>query len=218
MDEKTIRVLLADDHPVARAGIRAILETAPDIEIVGEAQNGAEVKRMVKALRPHVLLLDLVMPGTRPLELEKWVRTHYPQTTTVVLTGHDHDYYLAGMLEAGVTGYLTKNEAPDKLVDAIRCAARGQPFIVGGRLAQAIHWREAVGARWESLTHQERRVLRLLAEGKDNKAIAQRLGVTTKAVAYHVANILNKLGVGSRLEAVAWVHENLPEDLVKIPG
>ena len=104
-----ISLILADDHPSTRAGLRAILSSTPDIKIVGEAQDGFEAKKLVDQLRPKILLLDLKMPGPPPAEIEKWVRSHCPETTTLVLTAHDRSAYLAEMMEAGVAGFLTKD-------------------------------------------------------------------------------------------------------------
>jgi len=182
-----IRVLLADDHPVTRAGICAILEDAPDIQIVGEAKDGIEAKRMVADLCPDILLLDLVMPGPRPSEIEAWVRTHHPETITLVLTAHDRDAFLADVVEAGAVGFVTKEEAPERLVEAIRRAARGEILFDSGQLARARRWREEVGERWESLTEREREVLTLVAQGKSNREIAERLCVTEKTVEKHVS-------------------------------
>ena len=222
----SIRVLLADDHPVAREGIRAILERTHDIQIVGEAKDGIEAKRMVADLCPDILLLDLVMPGPRSSEIEAWVRTHYPETITLVLTAHDRDAYLADMIEAGAVGFVTKEKAPQRLVEAIRRAARGGILFDSEQLTRARRWREEVGERWESLTGRERQVLQLLVEGLDNAAIAEALCVTAKTVEYHVTNALSKLGVASRLEAVVWVKDHWPDglpgdlqrDLGKSPG
>jgi len=200
-----IRVLLADDHPAMRAGLRAILEKAPDIEIVAEAEDGLEAQRLVAELRPDVLLLDLVMPGPRPCEIEKWVRIHYPETATLVLTAHDRDGYLAEMIEAGAVGFLTKNEDGERLVEAIRRAARGEVLITGGQLARAGRWQEEVGQKRESLTARERVVLRLLAQGKTDREIAKALCIRLKTVGNHVGRILDKLGVACRTEAALWV-------------
>jgi DNA-binding NarL/FixJ family response regulator len=210
---RAVRVLVADDHTTAREGVRAIWEKAPDVEVVGEAEDGERAKQMVAGLGPDVLLLDLVMPGTRPSEVEAWVRKHYPETKTLVLTAHDRDAYLAEMVEAGVAGYLIKNERAERLVEAIRCAARGECLITGGQWARVLRWREEVGERWESLSGRERQVLRLLAKGLGNAAIGERLRVTTKTAEYHVTNVLRKLGVASRLEAAAWVRDHLPDEL-----
>jgi DNA-binding NarL/FixJ family response regulator len=106
---KIITVLVADDHPLAREGVRSILDQAPDIKVVGEVQDGKDIKLLVAKLRPNILLLDMKMPNPSPVELEKWVRENYPETITLVLTSHDRDSYLAGMMDAGVAGYLDKN-------------------------------------------------------------------------------------------------------------
>jgi DNA-binding NarL/FixJ family response regulator len=156
--------------------------------------HGIEAQKLTGELCPQVLLLDLVMPGPRPAEIARWVRTHCPETITLVLTAHDRDDYLAEMIEAGTVGFITKNEAPARLVGAIRRAVRGEILFDGKQLARARCWSEEVGERWESLTRREREVLQLLAQGLGNVAIAEALCVTTKTAAYHVANILGKLG------------------------
>ena len=208
-----IRVLVADDHPLTRMGIRVMLEETADIQIVGEAKDGVEVKQMVAELCPDVLLLDLVMPGPSAWEIEKWVRTHHPETSTLVLTAHDRDYYLSRAVDAGVSGYLTKDQAPQMLLEAIRHAARGEAFIFTELLDRASHWREDVWKRWESLTNREREVLHLVVQGFDNAAIAETLSVTVRTVESHLTSILKKLDVSSRLEASAWVCDHLPKDL-----
>jgi two-component system, NarL family, response regulator LiaR len=208
-----ITLVLADDHAVARAGIRAILSNVPDIEIIGEAENGDEVLALVAKLQPRMLLLDLKMPGKPSAEIEKWVRTNYPGTVTLVLTAHDRDSYLTQMIDAGAAGLLDKSESGERLVGAIRRAARGEILFDSAQLDRARQWRASAGERWESLTNREREILRLLVQGFDNAHIAEVLTVTSKTVAYHVTNILEKLDVTSRQEAVAWVHKYLPDAL-----
>ena len=122
---RPIRVVFADDHPLTRDGIRDALKHAPDIAIVGEATDGLEAQRMVADLHPDVLLLDLVMPGLRPSEIERWVRTHCADTAVVVLTAHDRDCFLAQAVEAGAAGFLTKAARAERIVDTVRRAARG---------------------------------------------------------------------------------------------
>ena len=207
-----ITLVLADDHAVARAGVRAILSLASDIQIVGEAENGDEVQELVAKSRPRILLLDLKMPGMRPAEIEKWVRTHYPETVTLVLTAHDRDSYLTKMIDAGAAGLIDKSESGERLLGAIRRAASGEILFDRGQLDRARNWRQGAGKQWESLTNREREILLLLVKGFDNAHIANVLTVTSKTVAYHVTNILEKLEVSSRQEAVAWVHTHLPED------
>jgi DNA-binding NarL/FixJ family response regulator len=216
--KKTISLLLADDDPIIRAGLRAVLTKAADIRIVGEARDGLEAQQMVGKLRPTILLLDLKMPGLSPSELEKWVREHYPETITLVLTAHDRDAYLAGMMEAGAAGYMSKGESAERLIGAIRRAARGEILFDVAQFARARQWRENVSQKWDSLTDRERQVLKLIAEGMDNKAIAKALKITSKTAAFHVTNILEKLGVDSRQKAVAWIHANPSDDLEKLTG
>ena len=202
--QKIITVLLADDHEMTRKGIRNFLEQAQDIRVVGEAQDGDEIKRLVADLRPQILLLDLIMPDLSPAELEKWVRTNYPETITLVLTSHDRDTYLSGMMEAGVAGYLDKKLRAAGLISAIRRAARGEILFDKKQLERARRWREAGSQKWESLSDREREVLQMLTEGVENKAIAASLGIAVNTVEKHLENIYKKLGVASRTEAIHW--------------
>ena len=208
-----ITVLLADDHPTTRAGIRAILQETPDIKVVGEAENGNDVIRLVVELCPQVLLLDLQMPGPSPTELERWVRKNYPETITLVLTAHDRDVYLTGMMDAGAAGFIAKTEKAEQLILAIRRAAGGEILFKSEQLARAQRWREEAGNKYKSLTKRESEILRLLAGGLDNKAIAEQLMISSKTIAFHVTNILKKLEVKSRQEAVAWLHNYMPGNL-----
>ena len=211
--DKKITVLIADDHPLARAGVRSILESASDILVVGEAQDGNEAQKLVEESRPDILLLDLKMPGLSTMEVEKWVRANYPETITLVLTAHDRDFYLAGMMDAGASGYISKNERSENLIAAIRRTARGESLFTQEQLERVRRWHESAGQKWESLTSREQEVLKLLSDGLSNSDIAKAIGITSKTVAYHITNILEKLGVHSRQEAVAWAHKNLPDNL-----
>jgi DNA-binding NarL/FixJ family response regulator len=144
-----ITVLIADDHYLAREGIRSILKRARDIKIVGEAEEGNEIKQKVAELRPQVLLLDLQMPNLSPAPLERWVRINYPQTTTLVLTGHDRRAYLSRMfltemMDAGVAGYLEKNVRGEQLIASIRRAARGEMLFSPEQIEKARRWRDEI--------------------------------------------------------------------------
>jgi len=202
--KKSIRVLLADDHEMTRRGIGNFLAQAPDIQVVGEAQDGNEIKQLVADLRPQILLLDLIMPNLSPFELEKWVRTNYPETITLVLTAHDRDAYLSSMMDAGVAGYLDKRLRAGQLISAIRRAAHGKYLFSKKQIERARRWREEVSQKWESLSGRQREVLQMLTEGSENKTIAASLGITINTVEKHLENIYRKLGVTSRTEAVHW--------------
>jgi DNA-binding NarL/FixJ family response regulator len=202
--KKTISILLADDHPLARQGVRSILDKAPDMQIVGEAEDGAEIKQFVADLRPQILLLDLKMPNLSPAELERWVRTNYPETVTVVLTGHDRDVYLSNMMDAGVAGYLDKKLRAGQLISSIRRAASGEILFDKEQIERVWRWREQTRNKWESLSNREREVLQKLTEGANNNAIASSLEITINTVEKHLKSIYKKLEVSSRSEAILW--------------
>ena len=211
MHPTSIRVLIVDDHTVAREGIRAILSAAPDIRIVGEASTGAQARALVAELRPDILLLDLVLPDCRPYEVEFWVREHYPETITLILTGHDLDRLLSQGVEAGVAGYLTKEQPPNQLVEAIRRAAHHESLLTAEQYARAKRWRAEVGERYEMLTEQERAVLQRLARGLDNAAIAAELEIGVNTVRTHCRNVYKKLGVTDRIQAMTFARNILTE-------
>lgn len=199
-----ITVLVADEYPLALEGLHSIIEKALDIKIVGEAQDGNEIKPMVARLQPRILLLNLNMPNLDPVEMVRWVRENYPQTLTLVLTAHDEDAYLANMMDAGVEGYLNKKMRAGQLISSIRRAARGETFFDKEQIERANRWKEEVAAIWESLSKRERDVLQLLTEGKDNNGIAESLTISINTVEKHLKNIYGKLRVTSRTEAVRW--------------
>lgn len=214
MNEKpiTIRALIADDHPVTRAGLRQILTATPDIEVVGEAENAQQIEQLVTELQPDILLLDLVMPATRPYEVEEWVRTYHPRTKTLILTGHSRDYFLAQAVEKGVAGFLQKSDRPEQLIAAIRRAVSGDCLISDEQIARADRWRQEVGRRWSALTPREYDVLACLAKGMDNNLIAESLSITPKTAENHTISIFRKLGVTSRVEVLTWLHTHIPDD------
>lgn len=211
--QNQITVLLADDHPTTCAGLRAILSETSDIRVVGEAEDGFQVETMIAELHPNILLLDLVMPGPTPAQLEKRVRENYPETLTLVLTAHDRDAYLASMMDAGASGFLSKTETGERLISAIRRAMSGTEAFTEEQFARANRWRQEAGKKIEKLTSREKEIVRLVTKGYDNKQIAEKLDITAKTAAFHVTNILKKLDVKSRHEAIAWAHKYLPDNL-----
>jgi NarL family two-component system response regulator YdfI len=199
-----IRVLVVDDHMVVREGLRTILETADDLELVGEATDGAEAVRLVAELSPDVVLMDLRMPNVDGIEAIGQIKARHPDVEVVILTTYNDDAYIVRGLRAGARGYLLKDSGRDILFDSIRAAARGesllQPEVVDRVVA---HLAEPGPTQAETLSGREQEVLALLAEGAANKEIAARLHISERTVKAHVTGIFNKLGVNSRAEAVA---------------
>ena len=205
---KDISVLIVDDHPSLRVGVRAMLEKTRDIYVIGEAESGEDAKTLLGKLRPNIILLDLKMPGFSPAAFEKWARENYPETITLVLTAHDRDAYLANMMDAGAVGYLNKEARSGQLIEAIRRAALGESLFDEKQKKRVAKWREEVEKKWHSLSEREKQVLRRMADGQGNKAIASGMGITAKTVDKHVEKIYEKLGVTSRSKAILWGSEN----------
>jgi len=200
-----ITIVIADDHAIARAGIHSLLSSDPALVIVGEAEDGLEAQELVAKLRPNILLLDLKMPGPRPSDIERYVRTHYPETITLVLTSHDRDVYLAEMVEAGVKGYFPKSMRGESLIKAIHRAAEGENLITEMQRKRITQWRG-------KFTEMEWKVLSLMSRGLSNAAISTELEITHRTVTFHVANLFEKLGVKSRQQVILWIAKNLLDD------
>ncbi len=206
-----VRVLIADDHAVVRQGLRTFLALHDDLEVVGEAGDGEETLRQVQALLPDVVVIDLVMPKVDGIEAIRRIRDVTPSTRVLVLTSFLDDEKLFPAVKAGAAGYLLKDVEPSALADAIRSVARGEALLhpaVAGRVMDELAGRRP--APVEQLTERELDVLRLLARGLSNKAIALELGVSEKTVKTHVSNILAKLHLADRTQAALYaVRERL---------
>lgn len=200
-----IRVLLVDDHPALRLGLRVLLERAPDVELVGEAENGAEALALVEASRPDVVVLDCELPEMEGVEVAQEIWRRNLPVRVLALSSYDDERYVRGMLDAGAVGYLLKDEAPGVIVAAARAAAQGEGYFSPAVAAKVAAWSR--GERPGGLTEREAEVLALVAEGLPNKQIAYRLQVAERTVQFHVSNILQKLGVASRVEAAVWAKE-----------
>ena len=207
--QKKISVLIVDDHPPLRAGVRAMLEKTSDIYVVGEAENGDEARRLLDEMRPNIILLDLKMPNFSPSVFEKWARENYPETITLVLTAHDRDAYLANMIDAGAVGFLDKETRAEQLIEAIRRAASSENLYDEMQKKRARKWHEEVETKWNSLSEREKRVLRLLVEGMSNKDISSNLCISAKTVDKHLERIYQKLEVTSRAKSVLWGTEHM---------
>ncbi len=204
-----ITVVVIDDHPVVRAGIRTVLSATPDITIMAEGSSSADALRLVNQHHPDVLVLDVNLPDMSGLEVARQLRAAGATTAILVLTIHNDSQTVFGLLEHGVTGYVLKDEALETLAQAVRAAARGQSWLSPAVARQVVHRAigDAPAAASPSpipLTPRETEVLRLLAQGLDNTAIATTLFLTTRTVQNHVSNIYGKLGVKSRTEAALY--------------
>ncbi len=199
-------IVIVDDHPIVRAGMRAVLQSASDIEIVGEGENGADALRLVDELRPDVLALDVQLPDLNGLEVTRQLRQKGASTAILILTVHNDPQTIFGLLESGAVGYVLKDEALETLVSAVRSAARGETWLSPAVAGQVVR-RAVAGSASDAtealsaLTPREVEVLRLIARGLDNTAIAQELVLTKRTVQNHISNIYGKLNVASRTEA-----------------
>jgi len=204
-----IRVVLVDDHPALRVGLRVLLDREPDIVVVGEAEDGASAIEMSLGLHPDVVVLDCQMPQVAGGAVAARLSESEMPPRVVALSAYDDDRYIANMVEAGAVGYLLKNEAPGRIAEAVRRAATGNSLWTDEQKGRATRWQEEIAQTRDSLTERELQVLTLLAQGLSNKEIAQALVVTVRTVDFHVSNILHKLDVVSRVEAAVWAREHL---------
>lgn len=202
----TIRVILVDDHPALRMGLRIVLEQAPDVQVVAEAGTGEEALALLEALQPDVAVLDCQLPGLSGAQVAAEIRRLGLSTRVLALSAYTDDAVIQGMVQAGALGYLLKEEAPAAIVDAVRAAARGE-----GRWSAAVIVRLAAGAvspaqtqAQDDLTERELDVLRQLARGWDNHQIGAALQISERTVRFHLGNIYDKIGAQTRTEAAVW--------------
>lgn len=218
--DQPIRVLLADDHAVVRAGIRQFLEQAEDIEVIAEADDGAVAKYLIEQMQPDVAVLDIQMPQATGIEVTRWIRVHNPDIGILVLTAYDDDPYINAVLQAGANGYVLKTATPGEIIRAVRDVHAGISALDAAILQKMISqmFRGTEPTPVEKLTDREMEVLSLAAKGHTNKAIGLQLAISDRTVQGHLAHIFGKLQASSRTEAVmravslGW----LPSDLSQI--
>ena len=197
-----IRVMLADDHPVARAGIRKFLNKATDIEIIAEASDGNQALDLAEKLVPDVLLLDIEMPGMKGMEVARQLQAVGSPIKILVLSTYDDKQFIFGLLGNGASGYLTKEEVPETIVEAVRGVARGEKGWVSRRVAAIMSaWTHTDEVSSKSLTPRELDVLKWVVKGKTNQEIGMELGISQKTVEKHLEFVFAKLKVTSRVEA-----------------
>jgi DNA-binding NarL/FixJ family response regulator len=210
-----IRVVVADDEAVVRSGLRMILESQEDLEVVGEATNGAEALQQVRELDPDVVLMDIRMPGLDGIEATRRLAQADARARVLVLTTHSLDEYVYEALKAGAAGFLLKTDSPDRLVDGVRVVAAGEALLAAeithrliDRFVTGAHPARPKPRELEELTPRELEVLQLVARGLSNAEIAQRLYVSEGTVKTHVARILSKLNLRGRVQAVVYAYES----------
>lgn len=202
------KIIIADDHAVLREGMRNLLERENDFEIIGEASDGEEAVKLVSELKPDVVLMDIVMPKLSGIEATRQIKEISPATNILVLTAYSDIRYILGLLEAGACGYLLKNARGSEIAEAIRAVRSGESVldaVVTQKLLQRVlgSTKEPGGVQTSGLlTSRETEILKLAASGMSNKDIADKLFVSLRTVKAHLNSIFNKIGVGSRTEAI----------------
>jgi len=214
-----ITILIVDDHTLVRAGIRAYLETQPDLEVTGEAASGQEAIREATEQAPDVILMDLVMPGLDGVEATRQIKRVSPRSQVIILTSYHEDEHIFPAIRAGALSYLLKDIRPEELAEAIRKAASGEAVLnprVAARLVQEVQGRrDEMMNPFTELSERELEVLKLVAEGLSNAEIAARLVIGDKTVKSHVSNILAKLHLADRTQAAVFAWR---EGLVRARG
>ncbi len=207
-----IHVLLVDDHAILREGLRALLSYYDDIEVVGEAQDGAESLVRVRELQPDVVLMDIAMPGMNGLEATRLIREQHPQTRVLILTQHEDPQYVLPLLEAGASGFVTKRALGNDLITALRVVARGETFLYPTAATAVVdeirRRREDAAVSPESLTPRELEILDHIVAGETNAQTAAALSISVKTVEWHRANLMSKLDVHSVADLVRYALEH----------
>jgi len=207
-----IRVLIADDHSIVRSGLRLLLESEPDIDVVGEALEGNEAINLVEKLLPDIVLMDITMPGMDGLEATRRIKNLWPQIKVLVLTMHRSDEYFFEMLKSGASGYILKGAETSDLIQAVRVVARGEVFLYPTMAQKLVkdylnftQWSDKTGS---FLSRREKEILLLMCEGFNSKEIAEKLVISPSTVHSHRSNIMAKLGLNSRYELIQYARQS----------
>ena len=202
--KNTIRVILADDHNLVRAGVRQLIESAADLQVVAEAGDGEEAQKLIEQHRPDVAVLDIQMPKASGIEVTRWVRSHIPEVGILILTAYDDDPYVMAVLQSGANGYVLKTGQADELIQAVRDVYEGKSALdpAIARKLMSNMFKGVEKGIVDPLTERELDVLRLAAKGYTNKAIGVQLSISDRTVQGHLAHIFAKLQANSRTEAV----------------
>jgi NarL family two-component system response regulator LiaR len=219
--KKIIRLLIVDDHTIVRKGIKALVATEKDMQVVGEAENGAEAVEKAASLKPDVILMDLVMPGMDGIEATGRITAQQPEARILVLTSFAADDKVFPAVKAGALGYLLKDSSPEQLLEAIRQVHRGEPSLepaIARKVLQELSNPGQGKPTAEPLTQRELEVLRLISQGLSNKEIAAKIFVAEWTVRTHVSNILSKLHLASRTQAALYALRSGLASLDDVPA
>lgn len=216
MGSERVRLLIVDDHRIVCDGLRALFSTEPDIEVVGEARNGNDALRCVATLKADIIIMDLSMPQTNGVEAIAHIKRRFPETKSIVLTFHKAEEYVRASLHAGAMAYVLKDDGQDQLLLALRSVLCGKTYLSPGVCGEVVTgylktWKNyAVETRksWEILTHREREVIKLIAEGYRNKEIGEHLSLSPKTIEKHRSSAMQKLGLHNTAGITAYAIEN----------
>lgn len=205
-----MKILIADDHPVFRKGLRALFETEKELEVCGEAEDGREAISLAKQLSPDIVVMDINMPGMNGIEATREIRSYEESTKILALSIHSHKHFVKKMLDAGAVGYLMKDDAPEELLIAIQKVNKGDMYLSSGVTRDALGKDEKIvvpgppieEGHLESISIREREILQLIAKGFRNKEIAEKFFISPLTVKKHISNTFQKLNVHSRMKAI----------------